>query len=92
MTLRIASATHDVRWFDHRREPQCAANPAFPDGVDIDLTTQPEQPYCAVALLYPAKRCGVWEISCGVCGTRVMATTAGRADDPRSIKIACKRH
>jgi hypothetical protein len=41
-------------------------------------------------LPYPAKRIGHYRIECELCGLRVACTTAGRPDDPRSIRIACK--
>lgn len=45
---------------------------------------------CRVALPYPAKRCGAYVVTCRICGTRTGVTTAGRADDPRSLTVSCK--
>ena len=79
-----------VRWVDHEREPKVAANPEFPDGVAIDVSRG--APWtCETKLPYPAKRCGVYLVTCDVCQSNIVLTTAGRRDDPRSIKIACRQ-
>lgn len=78
-----------VRWLDGKRSPQCQPNPAYPAGVDLDASGGATKT-CTVPLPYPAKRIGAYSIECPVCGTKAGCTTAGRADDPRSIKIACK--
>ena len=79
-----------VQWIDRGREPKVAPNPAYHDGIDLDLTDGAEE-WCQTVLRYPAKRCGIYVIECAVCGLRVGVTTAGRPDDPRSVKLACKR-
>jgi hypothetical protein len=81
--------TFRIDWIDSGREPQLPANPAFPDGVDVDLSERATTT-CVVDLPYPAKRCGAYRIQCDQCGTGVMVTTAGRADDPRAVRIACR--
>jgi hypothetical protein len=86
---RVDAKNLTVEWIDRGREPQCAPDPRFPSGVDIDLT-HGESKTCAIALPYPAKRCGYFLVRCGECGLQGLITTAGRADDPRSLKIACK--
>ena len=78
-----------VEWADSGREPQCAPNPDFPEGVDLDLSIEGE-PACFVDLPYPAERCGFYRVICGGCGLEVIVTTAGRPDDPRSVRVACK--
>lgn len=78
-----------IEWIDHEREPQCAPNPTFPKGIDVDCSDgAPET--CTASLPYPAQRCGVYMVTCEACGKRVGVTTAGRPDDPRSVKIACR--
>jgi hypothetical protein len=81
--------TFKIKWLDGHRNPQCPANPAFPNGMDIDASHGLE-PACKVDLPYPAVRCGKYLVSCNQCGANAMATTAGRADDPRSVKFPCK--
>ena len=78
-----------VAWFDHKRAPSCPANPAYPAGIDVDASAGAAAA-CAVNLPYPAKRCGLYVVRCGTCGQRTAVTTAGRRDDPRSVKIACR--
>lgn len=82
---------HEVTWFDRGREPQVEPDPAYPQGKDLDISDGAAEA-CTVQLPYPAKRIGVYVVECDVCGLRVGCTTAGRPDDPRSIKMACKGH
>jgi hypothetical protein len=81
--------TLSVEWQDFGREPQEKPNPNYPEGIDIDATMGAERA-CSVALPYPAKRCGVFIVVCDVCGLSMAITTAGRPDDPRSVKMACR--
>lgn len=76
-----------IEWVDHGREPQCKPNPAYPTGKDLDASHG--GPACMTTLPYPAKRCGLYVIECEACGLRVAVTTAGRPDDPSSIKLGC---
>lgn len=78
-----------ITWHDGGREPTCKPDPRFPDGIDVDAS-RGEEVFCRTALPYPAKRCGAFEVECPKCGARAIITTAGRADDPRSLKIACR--
>lgn len=78
-----------VKWIDGKREPQCPPNPAYPDGIDLDGTL-PGEPSCVAELPYPAKRCGAYLVVCPVCDAHALVSTAGRPDDPRSVKVACK--
>lgn len=77
-----------IEWIDSRRDPKHPPDPAYPSGKDIKLAAHGK--HCKTDLPYPAKRCGVFVIECETCGVRVMVTTAGRPDDPRSIEILCK--
>lgn len=79
----------DIHWLDGEREPQEAPNPLYPDGMDIDVSDGATVT-CTTALPYPARRCGVYLVVCRSCGLRVGITTAGRPDDPRSLKLACR--
>jgi hypothetical protein len=77
-----------VEWNDGKREPQCPSDPAYPDGIDVDVSSG--KTACVVSLPYPAKRCGFYVVRCRLCDFSVALTTAGRRDDPRSIKIPCE--
>jgi hypothetical protein len=78
-----------VDWIDGKREPQHPPHPSYPNGIDLDCSFGAKRT-CTQALPYPAKRCGYFEVECEVCGAKIAISTAGRVDDPRSIKIACK--
>lgn len=82
-----------IEWIDHGREPQCAPDPAFPKGRDLDMTPflQDGWPTCKAELPYPAKRCGLYIVECTYCGIEFVVTTAGRPDDPRSVTLGCKK-
>lgn len=80
-----------IEWRDAGREPQEPPNPAYPNGIDLDISS-PGALACETPLPYPAKRCGVYVIECKLCGARIGCTTAGRRDDPRSVKITCGRN
>jgi hypothetical protein len=84
-----ATGDFTVKWIDAGREPQCAPDPAFPTGVDIDAS-RPGEPSCRVELPYPARRCGAYDVTCNICGLRAATTTAGRPDDPRSLTVPCQ--
>ena len=79
-----------VTWRDAGREPQCQPNPDYPEGIAIDLA-EGATLSCQTPLPYPARRCGAYIVDCRMCGLRVGVTTAGRPDDPVSLKVACKR-
>jgi hypothetical protein len=81
----------NVTWIDGERSSQDKSDPRFPDGMDADCSSGASAA-CKIALPYPAKRCGIYLIECGTCGGTFAVTTAGRADDPRSLKVACRRH
>ena len=83
--------THKIDWVDHGREPQNPPNPDYPNGIDVDLTGRNTLKSCTVTLPYPAPRCGYHLVVCNDWGLRTAVTTAGRPDDPRSVKMACKR-
>lgn len=78
-----------VMWFDEGCEAKGSPNPAYPDGIDVDCSGGAEAT-CTQPLPYPAKRCGQYLVVCESCGKTIVITTAGRPDDPRSVKVACK--
>ena len=78
-----------VTWVDGAREPKNPPDPAYPNGIDIDMS-RGKTPACERKLEpYPTPRCGLFAVACDRCGQRVVITTAGRPDDPRSVKLAC---
>ena len=78
-----------IVWADSGREPTCLPDLRYPDGVDLDVTRG--KPGCTAKLPYPAKRCGGYFVECKKCGVNAYVTTAGRIDDPRSIKLPCEK-
>lgn len=70
------------------RLPQCPPDPAYPLGIDIDLSGGATKT-CKTSLPYPAPCCGTWIVVCDDCGYGVAVTAAGRIDDPRTLKVAC---
>lgn len=83
------SATITVQWLDFGREPECPPDPNYPSGKDVDASIGAKAT-CVALLPCPAPRCGAYAVRCQVCGMSVAVTTAGRPDDPRSVKIACR--
>lgn len=78
----------EFKWIDRGREPREPANPDFPEGIDVDLSHG--QKSCHTTLPYPSKRCGYYAVVCKKCKFSAIITTAGRADDPRSVRLPCK--
>lgn len=78
-----------VQWIDSGREPTQPPNPNYPHGLDVDVSDGKAKT-CSVSLPYPAKRCGAYYLECETCGITCLVTTAGRIDDPRSVKVACR--
>jgi len=83
--------TLTAEWIDGGREPQCAPDPRFPNGIDVDTSAGAART-CSIDLPYPAKRCGTYIIRCSVCGIADGITTAGRSDDPRRVTVPCFAH
>jgi len=79
-----------VLWRNSEAEPIGPADPGYPHGTDLDVSAGAVET-CWTALAYPAPRVGAYAVDCHVCGRHVICGTAGRADDPRSIKVACRQ-
>lgn len=81
--------TLKAEWIDGKREPTCAPDPLFPNGIDVDAS-QGAARTCSIDLpYYPAPRCGTYMVTCDTCGLCVGMTTAGRPDDPRKLTLGC---
>lgn len=78
-----------VEFVSHNRKAQMPPNPKYLGGIDIDLRNGANQG-CETPLPYPAECCGILLVHCSTCGSNAAITTAGRADDPRSVKLACQ--
>lgn len=76
-----------VRWVDAGEDPTQQPDPAFPRGVDYDISEGAQS--CVTGLPYPAKRIGKFLLDCRICRFGMVISTAGRADDPRSIRVPC---
>lgn len=81
--------TLTFEWIDGHREPQNKPDPRYPNGIDLDASRGAEKS-CTITLPCPAKRCGHYVVRCTVCQQSCVVTTAGRPDDPRSLRLACK--
>jgi hypothetical protein len=89
--LSDAAKRFNIRWL--LRAPGKATQPPdpnSPNGIDYDVSRD-ARPACRITLPYPAAGLGMWAIECKLCGFSITCTAAGRADDPRSITMACKR-
>jgi hypothetical protein len=77
-----------VEWFDLQVQATEPANPEFPDGIKIDVSLG-AMLTCNIGLKYPAPGVGRYHIACRECGRTAAITTAGRADDPKSVRFPC---
>jgi len=78
-----------VTFLSHNRQPQCAPNPAYPEGIDVDISKGYKES-CLAVLPYPAECCGAWLILCKTCRQSYVVTAAGRPDDPRTVRLPCE--
>jgi hypothetical protein len=88
-----ASDFFSIHFEDAGRTARSPADPAYPDGMDVDFASvlPTGTPACTVPLPYPAPRCGVLMIQCHVCGYTCGVTVAGRRDDPRTVTMPCRK-
>ena len=80
---------HQVEWVDHKKKSTTPAHARYLDGIDVNASGGAAAT-CKIDLPYPAKGLGLYRIVCLDCGFTIAVTTAGRADDPRSVRIPCK--
>src|SRR5258708_12737079 len=91
MSRRADTPVIHVHWVDRGYEPTQPPNPAYPNGIDIDMTGGDRLAQaCKTSLPYPAKRVGFYVVTCPKCHMKTIFTTAGPPDDPKSVKLACK--
>jgi hypothetical protein len=74
-----------IDWSDSGQEPECAP---YPQGIDVDMSNG--RMACHVPLPYPARRIGYYLVQCHACRGQFAVTTAGRPDDPRSVRVPCQ--
>ena len=86
---KVRDGRFSIGWAGLGRTAQCKPDPAYPDGVDMDLRGG-NADGCRVALPYPASSCGLHLVECLICGLRVAVTAAGRPDDPRIAILPCR--
>jgi hypothetical protein len=80
-----------VTFIDGGRSATQPPNPEYPNGIDLaPYEGYVDTPLCKVELPYPARCVGGWRVECVKCGAGIICTTAGRADDPRSITVPCR--
>lgn len=81
---------HDVVFRPSGRgKAQCPPDPNYPNGIELDCSTPPAGATCLVGLPYPAPECGLWMVHCNQCAITIAVTTAGRPDDPISVRMDC---
>jgi hypothetical protein len=82
------STAFKIQWIDRNLDPRYPPDPRYPLGIDLDLSDGAATA-CTATLPYPARRIGFYLIECKRCGRDALVTTAGRPDDPRSVKLRC---
>jgi hypothetical protein len=91
---RLSDNPTTIKQFDVKFVPngqgkaRCKPDPAYPRGITVDAAGS--SPACEVSLPYPAPECGWFSIQCMRCAVKIMATAAGRPDDPIMIRISCR--
>jgi hypothetical protein len=81
--------TYSIDWIDYGRKATVPPNPGFPKGRDVDLSRgAPASCYFELPMV---DGCGCMVVQCMECGYRIGLTMAGRADDPRSVKVPCMK-
>lgn len=80
----------EIDWRQRGGPPKNPSDPRYPRGIDLDLTDGARRA-CLVDLPYPTpKFIGVLMVRCLTCDRTAMLTTAGRPDDPRTVRLPCK--
>lgn len=87
---RLPEEQFVIQWHDLETKSENPANPTYPNGIAIDAANGAILT-CVVRFEYPAKGCGQYMVGCRICGATAIVTTAGRADDPTSIRLPCRK-
>jgi hypothetical protein len=72
-----------------RGKARCAPDPLYPNGIAVPKPPGSSET-CLIELPYPAPECGVYLITCKLCGSSMAITAVGRPDDPVSCHMPCK--
>lgn len=88
---------HKVTYIERRPgKAECPPNPDYPNGMDVEVISasmtdeeRARAPHCKIELPYPAAGVGYLLIECDGCGRNALLSTAGRVDDPRTIRLPC---
>jgi hypothetical protein len=78
--------TFKFTFLDAGPNPQC-----IPEAMGKDLDLSGGNPGCCFNVPNAASRCGVVLAECETCHALGSFTVAGRADDPRTLKLACRK-
>lgn len=81
--------TFRIQFQSEGRQARNPPNPAYPNGLHADISDGASKT-CTIDLTYPAECVGTWIAECEACHKRIAITAAGRTDDPRTVKVACK--
>lgn len=85
----VVESRFAIDWSDGHRETRYPADATYLNGCAIDVALDAPRA-CRVQLPYPAKGCGHWVVICRVCDYAIALGTAGRRDDPSSVRIPCR--
>lgn len=84
--------TFTITWHPSGRgKARSPSDPNFSGGTNFDVSKGATRT-CTIGLPYPAPECGQHLAICDKCGFSIAITAAGRLDDPRTVKVACKGH
>ena len=79
-----------ITWHPTSAMPAGPPDPLFPRGRNWEWSDGAAES-CWTPLPYPAAGAGVHLVECPRCGVRAACAATGRADDPRTVRIACER-
>lgn len=71
------------------RRPRSPANPAYPNGLDLDMAYG-ATPACVVELPQYPGQLGHYELRCLTCGFATRVAGTGRPDGGKLMRVACR--